>query len=287
MSIVYKDMITTKLEDSVDNYVREEIAIIKSELDKLIQKTSLDGHAIDDLRDIQCLIDEAKKTEEGTLELHTKINTISVTINKAISKIETFLDTYQYKEETAFTLDKLISDVKNVLRSYQEKLYLFGKKLKFIKLSLIPITEIKQNIEENSSRKIYEEWAKAVEMLAEGLEEYFDINQDIPFEIIEKFAKEMFSLTSKKTYNTFRKDEYKRRLKFSSSYIIRMIEEKFPNSDSQLENKNYTVVTDLRSLAHAKYNIAQKHLLEQIKIDNIDELETEEDILEAALRLTS
>ncbi|MDP5338320.1 MAG: hypothetical protein NWQ28_07055 [Nodularia sp. (in: cyanobacteria)] len=288
MSIVYKDTISTKLKVCVNEYVRQELTTIRLELDRLIQKDSLDSYEVDDLRDIQCLVNEAQKIEEGDLDISKKIDHVSEKINTAISKIEIFLNTYQYKEETASTLGKLISDAKNVLSSYREKLNSFGKKLDFIKLSLIPVTQIKQSIDEKSSKKIYEEWAKAFEQLAEGLEEYLHINQDIPLEIIEKFAKDVFSVaTSKKTYNNFRKDEYKRRLKFSSSYIMRMITEKVSNIDSQLENKDYTIVTDLRSLVHAQYNIAQKQLLEQIDIKNIDELETEEDILEAAINLTS
>jgi len=49
---------------SVDNYVREELNSIKSELDKLISQESLDSHKIDYLRDIQYLLNEASKIEE-------------------------------------------------------------------------------------------------------------------------------------------------------------------------------------------------------------------------------
>lgn len=236
--VVDKEPISKTVENSVDIFVHEELTLIKFEFDKIIQKDLLDSYAIDDLRDIQCLIDEARKAEDSQLDLHRKIDKILDKVDKAISKSKIFLEKYNHKENL-LALDQVFGVIKTILTSCQEKLDAFGKRLKFIKSALIPITKIGHKIEEDSSKKVYKEWAEAFERFAEGLEECFEIYNDIPLENIEKFAKELFSLASKKSYNNFRKDEYKRRLRFSANYIIKIIAEKRPeiNHESIEEKK--------------------------------------------------
>jgi len=286
--VVDKEPISKTVENSVDIFLHEELILIKFEFDKIIQKDLSDSYAIDDLRDIQCLIDEARKAEDSKIDLYKKIDIILDKVNKAISKSKIFLKKYNYKENLS-ALDELFCAIGIILTSCQNKLDSFGKKLKFIQTALVPITKIRQKIEEDSSKQVYKEWAEAFEILTEGLEEFFEVCADIPFEKIDKIANELFSFASKKSYNNFRKDEYKRRLKFSANYLMKIVAEK-------RDKINHEPIEDKKALNTNPYNnnskkenpwklvIGQKtyqELLEesQRKIHLLDELEpkTEDD----------
>ncbi|WP_460206263.1 hypothetical protein [Scytonema sp. NUACC21] len=51
--------------------------------------------------------------------------------------------------------------------------------------------------------------------------------------------------------------------------------------------EEYTMVNDLRTLAHAKYKLAHKMMMQEPIINKFKDLETEEDISEMAIKLTS
>ena len=223
--VVDKEPISKTVENSVDIFLHEELILIKFEFDKIIQKDLSDSYAIDELRDIQCLIDEARKAEDSKLDFYKKIDIILEKVDNAISKSKIFLKKYNC-QENLLALDELFCAIGIILTSCQNKLDSFGKKLKFIKTALVPITKIGQKIEEDSSRKVYKEWAEAFEIFTEGLEEFFELYADIPFEKIDKIANELFSFASKKSYNNFRKDEYKRRIRFSANYLMKIVAEK-------------------------------------------------------------
>jgi hypothetical protein len=284
-STIDKNPLTVAVENSVDKFVYEQLDSIKHELNRLFEIKSLSGEDIDDLREIQYIIDEARKVEAKSTILDRKIDTILGKTTEAIKKIEILLE--KYKDKNIDTLKKIISDLEEILNSCTKKVDSFTEKLEFIKQSLTPISKkYLPNLQANSNKKIFKEWAETLEMFANCLEECIKIEiiKDIYFESIENLAMTILSIVSEKSSSNHRRDEYKRRLKFAASYIVKIIDEKDFNSDRELKREEYTIVKDLRTLAHAQYKIAVRQMRSKVNLENIERLD-DDDIEEMSIDL--
>ncbi len=222
MVILDKDLISKAVESNVDNIIHKQLESIKCELDEKYQQDSLAGKTVDDIRKIQCIVDDAKRISfSNELLLDERIKEVLNKIKEAISKISEF-----DKEQQKTLPDKVFQDLNKILHSCQEKLESLRKKLESIRNSLTPITTITKKIEESSSKRVFQDWAETIEVFAEGLEELFEVSSEIPLGIIEDFAKNLLLITAKKSQITTRKDEYRRRLKYAAKFILGLVREK-------------------------------------------------------------
>ena len=271
-----KTPIAKAVENGVDAFVHKYLDSINHEFDQLFEQNSLSAEATDELRKIQCIIDQARFAESDGKELSliAKIDKVLAKVREAVDATTIFLEKYKGKE--VLVLARVISDLREILKSSKEKLDLFSKKLQFIKIALEPVSGL-TNLKENSSKKEFGRWAEFYELLAESLEEIIEIFKDMPLETIEKFSNDILLLLSKKSYKNQKIDEYKRRLKFAASYVIKIIAEKHFNSDREMKRDGYTIVKDLRTLAHARYKIAISQMMSQANLENIQRLDDDDD----------
>ncbi len=222
MVILDKDLISKAVESNVDNIIHKQLESIKCELEEKYQQDSLAGKTVDDIRKIQCIVDDATRISvSNELLLDERIKKVLNKIKEAISKINEF-----DKEQKRTLADKVFQDLNKILNSCQEKLESLRKKLESIINSLTPITRISTKLEESSNKRVFEDWAETIEVLAEGLEELFEISSDIPLGIIEDFARNLLLITAKKSQINTRKDEYRRRLKYAAKFILGLVREK-------------------------------------------------------------
>ncbi|MDF5719036.1 MAG: hypothetical protein PUP91_00810 [Rhizonema sp. PD37] len=223
MVILDKDLISKAVESNVDNIIHKQLQSIKCELEEKYQQDSLAGKTVDDIRKIQCIVDDATRTISVTNQqlLDERIKEALNKIQEAIAKINEF-----DKEQKTTLPNKVFQDLTKILNSCQEKLESLRKKLESIRNALTPITTITTKIEESSNKRVFQDWAETIEILAEGLEEMFEISSDIPLGIIEDFARNLLLITAKKSQITTRKDEYRRRLKYAAKFILSLVREK-------------------------------------------------------------
>jgi len=268
-----KTPITKAVENGVDAFVHKHLDSIKHEFDQLFEQNSFSAGANDELRKIQCIIDQARSAESDAKELSLipKINKVLAKVGEAVDENAVFLEKYKGKE--ALVLENVISDLREILKSCQEKLDLFSKKLQFIKIALEPVLGL-TNLNKNSSENEFGRWAEFYELLAESFEEMIEI---FNLETIEKSSNDVLLLLSEKSYKNQKIDEYKRRLKFAASYVIKIIEEKHFNSDREMKRDGYTIVKDLRTLAHARYKIAISQMMSQANLENIQRLDDDDE----------
>jgi hypothetical protein len=156
--------------------------------------------------------------------------------------------------------------------------------LQYVKDLITPISRL-SDLKKDSSRREFEEWAESFEMFTDAFEEGIEFFNNISFDAIKSFSKEILSLASEKSYENRRKDRYKRRLKFSANYIIKIIDEKKIQNDPKQKETEYTIVRDLRTLAHAQYKIAISQIMSEMKVNGMEHLKTEDDIAEVAVNL--
>lgn len=277
LTTIDKEEVVKTVENNVDNFVYEQIDLIKNDFNKIFSEHSLSAEAIDDLRKIQCIIDEAKKSEKKVKNLGDKLDDVLKKINEAIKANKVFLEKYGNKE--IIPIKKAINEMEEILKSCEKKLDLFSRKLEFIKTSLKPIFGL-GNLEKDSSKQVFKQWAEFIELFSEGLEEGMDFFKDVPFDIIEKLAKDILLLVSEKSYNNHKKDQYKRRLKLAASYIIKIVEKQKSNFNYELEKSDYIVVKDLRTLVHAQYKIAMDQMIAQVNLENIEQIQDYDDEIE-------
>ncbi|KOP27289.1 hypothetical protein AMR41_05840 [Hapalosiphon sp. MRB220] len=220
--VLDRDKISKVVEINVDNIIHEELELIKNDLEEKFNNNLLDEEYIHDLREIQCIVNDAKTIiENSKLKLNERVDKVLNKVENALSKIKKF-----HNKHSENLPNQVFDDLKEVLKSCKEKLNSFKKKLEIIKVSLTPIISLQQQLEENSNKKTFENWAVAVDVFADAIEECFDIFQDIPLGLIEDFAREILLITSKKTHENTRKEEYKRRLKHAASFILSLIRKK-------------------------------------------------------------
>lgn len=219
MAVLDKEAISKVVEGSVGIVIHEQLKVIKAELQEKVRQDLLSGYAIDDIRKIQCIIDDATKAgEESRVRLDERINKVLLKVEEAISKIKDFHK--EYKESLP---DKVFDDLKSLLNSCKQKLDAFRKKLEFIKKSITPITAIQQRLEVNSEKRVFQDWAEKVEVFADALEECFELFPETPLGVFEDFARGLLTITSAKSHETTRKEGYKRRLKYAASFILGII----------------------------------------------------------------
>jgi hypothetical protein len=281
-STIDKNLIKEAVENSVDAFVHQQLDSVKHDFDKLFAYDSLSAEAIDDLRRIQCLIDEARSAEENIKILDNKIDIVLNKSREIIAANQSFLQKYNGKD--VLPLGQVISDLSQILNSCKEKLDSFSKRLQYVKDLITPISRL-SDLKKDSSRREFEEWAESFEMFTDAFEEGIEFFNNISFDAIKSFSKEILSLASEKSYENRRKDRYKRRLKFSANYIIKIIDEKKIQNDPKQKETEYTIVRDLRTLAHAQYKIAISQIMSEMKVNGMEHLKTEDDIAEVAVNL--
>jgi hypothetical protein len=215
---------------NIDNIINE-LEKTKIELKKLIEKDSIDSYVVDEIRTIQCIIDEARKIGDSSSEpLPERINKVLYSVDTAILEINNFRKNYaQLLPKTIF------EDLKHILEKCKGQLDEFKERLEFIKKSVEPIAEIYKSgtkIAENSSKHIFERWAIAIEKLGEGLEDFLNLYPETTIypktaiNEIENLTKEILITTAVKTREDNRKESYRRRLRYAANFIINLIEHK-------------------------------------------------------------
>lgn len=238
MASVKEKRLNKTSKKDVDNIINE-LEKIKSELTQLIEKDSLNGQIIDEIRAIQCIVDEAKKAGESSSEpLTERVDKVLDKVNQAIIKINNF-----HKNYTESLPKKIFNDLKNILENCEIQLDAFKERLEFIKKSVKPITEIfysGKKLTQNSNKHTYEDWTIALEKFGEGLEDFLDIYPQFAIDEIEKAIKEILSITVFKTREDTRRESYRRRLRYAANFIISLIESK----KSYLSHEEVSEITE-------------------------------------------
>lgn len=221
MAVLDREPISKALEINVDTIIHEQLELIRAELEEKSQQNSLAGQAIDELRNIQWIVDEARKISESSqLRLGERLKEVLKKVDEASSAIK-----YFRQAQKQLLPDQINNDLRRILDSCKEKLDSVNQKLELIQNSLTQITVI-ENLEENSDSRVFQSWAEAIDIFAEGVEDFFGLGPTPPLGPLEDFARDLLSTTSKTNYETTQKEEYRRRLKYAASFILTLIRKK-------------------------------------------------------------
>lgn len=217
-----------RLSETSNNNVEEIInglEKIKCELIKVVEKYSLNGQIIDEIRTIQCIVDEAIKAGTSGVEpLTERVDKVLDAVNQAIIKISDF-----HKNYTQSLPNAIFEDLKYILGNCEEQLNNFREKLEFIRISVEDITKISKlgsKLDQNSDKHTFQTWAIALEKFGEGLEDFLNIYPQFKLSEIEKSVGEILLIAVSKSRKENRKEGYRRRLRYAANFIINLIESK-------------------------------------------------------------
>ncbi len=204
--------------------LKKQLEFVKIEFDKLIIYTSSNAQAVDDLREIQCIVDEAKRIELSVqVGIHNRIRSILGITNRLIVKIQEFQHQYCHQE---LIPNQVFNDIKHILKNCSDRLNEFQEILNFITKSVVPLKNIQVKIEKDSNKDTLRIWADAIEILAEGIEELLNLCPETPLGIIEDFAKDLLLIADKSNYDINKKEGFRRRVRYSAIFILNLVKKK-------------------------------------------------------------
>jgi uncharacterized protein YukE len=222
-----EDLVSQTIEIGIYKIIHQEINelnVIKENLEKNIKQDASKSKFIDDLRTIQCIIDKAQKIEnDSTVNINIKIKNVLVETHNTIKEIKVF----QKKYSTEISLpNKIFTDIKAILNSCQEKLNSLEQKLRFFQKSVEQIQPLIKNKSHDSTKATLKNWAEAIELFAEALEECFNLFPDINLGSFEDLALILLSISSDRSYETTQKEGFRRRLRYASMFILNLVKTK-------------------------------------------------------------
>ncbi|MBR8834416.1 MAG: hypothetical protein DSM106950_10375 [Stigonema ocellatum SAG 48.90 = DSM 106950] len=209
--------------------LKNQLDNLKFEFEKLFEHTSLSAKANDDIRDIQCIIDEAKRIDLSVdLSLHKKIKLIIEKAKKTISKTEEVKK--KYEESIP---NEIFDDLKQILKSSSDNLSKLDDLLSFIKVSTEKLQLVKLNLQVDSKKDTYRIWAEGVETFAEGIEELIKLCPDLPLGILEDLARNLLAVTERTNYSINKKESLRRRIRYTATFILNLVKKTRLNSLSK------------------------------------------------------
>lgn len=216
-----KELVVKAIENSVQKIIHEQINKFKIEIEATLTKNLLSAKATDDLRDIQCIIFEAKKIEDNNgINTYTKIELIFNKVNEAILKIELFQKEYKTAEKIP---SELIDDLINLNDSCKINASFLAEELQFIQRAIDSINNLNTNLNKDSNLKTLKKWAQTIEIIAEAIEVCFKHFPKTPLGIFEDFANTLISKTSEVSYKNTQKESLRRRLRYASIFILNLV----------------------------------------------------------------
>lgn len=240
--------------------LKNQIKVIQDDLNNILKHSSLNAKATDELRDIQCIVDEIKKIDLSIkINLHGQIKIAIDKINQAISKIKVFQTQYGYQE---LIPTQVFDDIQEAINNCNNQLNSFEEVLNFILKSVKPVNLINVNLEKNSNKDTLKIWAEAIEILAEGLEELVNFCPEIQLGILEDLAAQLLLITAKSNSSMTKREGFRKRIRYAATFILNTVKKK----KLELLNKNSAEAKAIERLENSE------------EIEWIPVLEVEQDI---------
>jgi hypothetical protein len=240
-----EDLVSNNLERQINQTLIIQFDIFRHELENQFHNESLFTTIADEIKRIEFSLDEIKFfVNNPELKLLKRIELIYKKIDVILSEIELFQKKYYEPIPSKF-----IQDLQDVLKTIKYKLDLIED---FFKnegsISLLEITELN---EEN----VLELMAKSCEVLVDIVDL---VLTDIPLEYLDKLTEmteKVFDLVSKKKSYETNKNEYIRRIRNSSYFLLSLLKKKqealvdeakilLQNSDEHLIMQDFMIISE-------------------------------------------
>lgn len=265
MAILESEYLSVALENNVRIVIHSQLEKVRSELERQFHDTSLSEDSIHDLREIQCLVNDAEQINENrALPLPEKIDSVQDKIDLAIQKVRSFHQ--KHKEPLP---EKVFDDLTEILNALKQKINSARQKLEQIQTALGKILGQQTDLRQIRTKHEFKYWSEAMEEFIPPLEAYLNEFPDMPIGLIEDLATELIAATAQETDGITQKEKYRRRLRYAGTFLLDLARKKRRQSAEE-RNIEERVVERIKNIDETEL-ISLSEPGRPINIDKINE----------------
>ncbi|MBW4602282.1 MAG: hypothetical protein KME29_22595 [Calothrix sp. FI2-JRJ7] len=171
-------------------------------------------------------------------------------------------------------MSNLVNKYSNLISEKEYKIIVsHSNNLKLWADVFIAVSEVHQDLTENSSLKTLKEWTEWIELFSEAIDGQNNFSEETWMNI-EKLAKKIIAVASVKNYNESQKNHYKRRLKNSANFIL-------SKAESNKSSTSRRLVIGKQSYQELLEESQKRiHRLDELEPKNAEEAKEQSDILD-------